>query len=133
MVPVSPADSGNVGITIPIAGGTFGKNTKGAYVGMVVGTKIAGLANTTLRSPSADYNRKNGFTLTPNYRYQTLGITSWSYVTGKATYDANRQGSGVNLLPDSGALVTDAVPGHLFYMYGAYTPRVDAYKARTGT
>lgn len=132
-MPTGVASSGNIGAIKPLPGSaSFGKNTKGAYVAMVVGTTIAGTANTILRSPSNDGIKKQGFTLTPTYRYQILNILSWDYVTGRATKGGNA-GSGITLANDSGAMPTDAVPGHLFYLYGAPLAKVDNYKPRTNS
>lgn len=127
---VSPASSGNIGTKKAVSGGTFAQMELGQYVGMVIGVKIGGQSNTILRSPSNDGVKKQGFTLTPYFTYQVLGIASWSYTTGAASYNANR-GSGVIFARDDAGFPTDAVPGEFTYLATGKVASSGRYQART--
>lgn len=59
---------------------------------------------------------------------RSVHITSWSYSTGIATKTANTVDSfGTDFVP------TRAVPGELVYTTGAKLPKMDDYKAITGS
>lgn len=126
---VSPSDSGNLGTTRPIAGGTFGKMTKGHYIGMVIMDTLAGQANTLLRSPAASYFRTKGFTLTPYYKYELFGISGWDYVTGRP-YLSGSQGTTITLNQDKSVSLSNSLQGNLRFLYGAPLPSGGGYSQR---
>lgn len=121
--------------TYKTVSGNFATMTKNQYVGMIVGAQVAGVANTILRSPSAEYFRVPYGVAQGNYRYN---ITSWDYVTGRATYGGSR-GAAVlyhDIAGNNDSLAfepfpTKAVPGHLVYFTSARDlATVTTYKAR---
>lgn len=120
---VSPNSSGNLGTFTPISGGIFAaKMSSGNFVvrgltGQVLaGNQNWGTYSTTSNTPARQsINRFKG--------YQRLHITSWNYVTGAATYGAQRGvtvlASGLNGVTgqtaDQAANPSAAVPGELVY------------------
>lgn len=115
--------------------GNFGTMTKNQYVGTIICSQVAGQANTILRSPSAEYFR---VAYNPARGSQRYGITSWDYVTGKPTFNANRganlyyhdiAGNNDNLQQEP--FPTKAIPGHLVYFYSAQdAATISFYKPR---
>lgn len=117
--------------------GNFATMTKRGFIGMVIGNQIAGVPSTLQQSPSAEFNRQSYGVSTGSYM---LGISDWSYITGKPTYNANRgvlnkfhniSGNNDNLASE--AIPTRAVPGRLVYFYSAQDLATAAnYKPKTG-
>lgn len=112
----------------------FASMEENEYVVKLVGTKIAGTADSNVTTP----NGYRGSVKALKYARGTrrLDITSWDAVTGAATYGANkgvlatyRDKAGNTL--EHEALPTNAVPGQLVYHYGTNPPKDDQYKART--
>jgi hypothetical protein len=124
---VSPASSGNTGTKTAITG-NFAKMVKGQYLIPGYSQQIAGVANTILSTPAADWKRTNGLTLVQIIKYQRLDITSWNAVTGVATKGVNA-GSTVSLAVDKAAQeTTGRLPAGLVYMVTGLTPTQDNYK-----
>jgi hypothetical protein len=118
--------------------GNFGTMTSRGFIGMVIGNQIAGVASTLQQSPAADYNRQAYGVSHGSYM---LGITDWSYITGRPTYNGNR---GVlnqyhNITSNNDTLAneprpTRAVPGRLVYFYSNQDAASTAsYKPKTGS
>ncbi len=129
----TPNQSGNLGTIKPLSATNFGKMVRGQYVAMVIGTQIAGVANSVLNIPGSEFAglRKHGFTYTPTYKYQYLSISAWNYETGRATY-SGLQGLTVTLPLDSGATgMGQGNPGWLTYLQGGLIPLNTQYKVRT--
>jgi hypothetical protein len=129
LLAVSAISSGNIGTTMPIAGGSFGKMEKGSYVGMVIGTRIARTSNTVLQSTAASFFRKKGFTLTPYYRYQLLGYSGWDYVSGRPYYSGS-QGTTITFNQDKSVSLSNSLQGNLRFLYGAPLPSGGTYSQR---
>lgn len=122
-----------------LSGGTF-KSTQpmvdGVYIGRTYGNmEIAGTASNLLKSGS-DVTRRSYHTA---FRQEAVGITDVSAFTGTVTYDAGKQGSGVQFIdPATGSQIdfeafpTDAVPGELVYMVKGIDPTQANYEKRTG-
>lgn len=114
----------------------FAQMETGEYLIKLVGTKIAGTADSSVKTPAgfgaSNKNLKYG---KGNHRYHIL---SWNAATGAATFGANRgdeftykDAAGSALAQE--ALPTNAVPGGLVYSFGAALPKNDQYKARTSS
>ena len=122
---VSPISSGNIGTSTILSARRFGKQEKGQYIAMIIGNKIANVADTSMQGGASDQVRKP-IQFTESTR--AINITSWDYVTGAATYGANR-GSGVSFGTDKASHPSGAVPGRLVYSLGG-TPTQLSYKPR---
>jgi hypothetical protein len=117
--------------------GNFSAIVPRQYVGPFIQGYLSGSVNTNFRSPAADGNFRVAY---PTWRGDNrLNITSWDYVTGKATYGGSR-GANVyfhNISSNNDSLQsepypTKAIPGHLVYFYSQQDLATTAYyKART--
>ena len=122
---VSPSTSGNLGTLQVIDGREFAHFEKGSYIGMIIGTKIAGSGDTSMQGGFSEQIKR------PIARTESdrrINITSWNAVTGAATYGGNR-GASVSFGTDDAARPTRAVPGELAFLVGG-TPSQLNYAAR---
>jgi hypothetical protein len=132
----SVLESGTVGTQKAISGGNFASMEQGAYVAKILGTKVAGITNTILRSGASHTNTRVPF----NYAKGTrrYHITAWSYTTGAATKGGSAGGRINYYDPETGntqavePYPTKAVPGRLVYMVTGKTATTDTYQAQNG-
>jgi hypothetical protein len=132
---VSPASSGNLGTQTVLSNSDFAKpNREGKYIGMIITTEIAGVANTTLQGASADfgYPRRTR----PLLSARRLDEDSWDYETGDVTKGGS-EGDSYDFHSPSGGTVSDdasgfpAIPGELVYMVTGTTATQDDYDTLT--
>ena len=123
--------SGNIGAKKANSAGTFGKMVAGQYIAKKLTSQIAGVANTTQQTGASDVGLRRP--IARFYGYTRTGITSWDYVTGEATFSADRGAavlaSGINGVTGQAADQATAFPGELVYKTGAITPVQDDYNA----
>jgi hypothetical protein len=134
---VSTASSGNLGTLKANSSAAFAyQMVAGEYVAKIIGTKVAGLSNTVLRSGAGDFGHRRPIARWEGYN--RLDITDWSYTTGAATLGG---ASGARVLPsgidgttgpdaDDAANPSFAIPGELVYMVKGSLPTQDDYKAK---
>lgn len=117
--------------------GNFGKMVSRQYVGMVIGSYVAGVASSTLRIPGAHFIRHGIPVARGNRRYN---VTSWNAVTGAATKGANA-GDAVyyhdvannNDSLQAEVMPTRAIPGELVYDSGHRSgPTMADYSQKNG-
>lgn len=116
------------------SGGVYDNQVAGNYISRFINQSIAGVANSTFRIPSSDYNR---VPYTKYISYNRNNITGWNPLTGAPTYGVNR-GVAVNLNDAAGNALTTgepyptrAVPGELVYRTGAPNPVLSDYQPIT--
>lgn len=113
----------------------FGKLVPGDYAVKLVGTKLAGTADSTITSPGGFGASKTGLYYGRGNR--RIDFTAFDVYSGTATYGSNRGDlftykkatDGTALAHE--AFPTSAIPGGLVYKYGAALPTNDQYKATT--
>jgi len=127
-------NSSSVGTTKALSSGVFASYEAGKYVMYKLGSRLAGTDNTFLLT-GVSHSGVNALHLgRGNYRYH---ITGWSYTTGAATKGGNAGDAFTYFDPENNTTInveprpTADVPGELVYMYGALTPAMADYKART--
>ncbi len=114
---VSPVSSGNVGIGVAIANGSFNVNTDGNYIAIMLGTKIAGTTSTVLRSAYGIPGNKN-------VRYhgdRRYGVNTWDsnhIITKHATAGNYVAASGLDGVTGAAADHGSRHPGELTFMAG---------------
>lgn len=124
---VSPTSSGNLGTIKAVSAGTFGKQTSGQYMARLLGTKIAGVNTSVLKSGASDFGVRKPIPRLEKTQY--VGITSWDYVTGRATFSVNK-GVSESFGTDNAARPTNAVPGKLVFFTGKPVPSATSYAAK---
>jgi len=134
---VSPDSSGNLGTIKANSSATFAyQMVEGEYVAKIIGTKIAGITNTVLRSGAGDFGHRRPIARWEGY--YRLNITDWSYTTGAATYGGSEGDqvvpTGIDATTGPGvyeaANPTWAIPGELVYMIKGSLPTQDDYKSK---
>lgn len=118
-----PVQSSNIGTTKVISGGEFAYTRNSKFVGVFVTTSIAGVANTTLRSPGTENAGVERLRVV--YRgNRRLDYSSWDYVTGELTKGANAGAQMLPIDPDTGndASPESYVPAEFVMMTGGVTP-----------
>lgn len=124
---VSAESSGNLGTRKINTSGVFGKLTEGQYNVRLLGTTIAGVSTSVLKSGASDWGVRR-----PIHKLESarrLHITSWNYATGAATYGGSR-GASVSFGNDNAARPSLSVPGKLTFFTGKPVPAATAYASK---
>lgn len=130
---VSPSESGNIGTQRVLSGGTFGYFADDKYIGPFIGEGLAGIPGGKTSPGNAGITYKLPYA-NGNYRYH---ITSWDYVTGRATHGGNAGDLFTYWDAENGQAIahepfpTRTVPGELTYQMGSNTPVMDDYEGKT--
>lgn len=119
-----------------VSDGTYAKTATGSYVAKKLTTTLAGVANTALYSGAADFGGRKSQHTIKNIRTAYLKVLTWTgSKDGLPTYSKTvnvRNPQQNDYGNDEGANTTRAIPGELQFMYGAITPQMSDYPARTG-
>lgn len=124
---VIPAVSSTAGTAKPISAGTYRNFDNSYFVAKVIGTKIAGVATTLLRSGTSEFGQRRISALKIGDR--RYNVTSWNYATGRPTKGGNA-GDNYTFGSSDDSRGTAAEPGEIVYMKGGLTPYQDGYKPR---
>lgn len=114
----------------------FATMTAGEYVAKILGTQIAGTADTFLASGAAYTSGRQPINFLESMKVAMLTGRSWTGgQDGPPNYTDTVSESTLDYTSamgnDDAARPTDAVPGELTYRTGAATPTQDEYAART--
>jgi len=122
------------GVDPLISGRRFASMAEGEYIGTIIGTKIAGTTDNTLRSGASHHSQ-------PSMHYargwRRKHLTGFNILTGAATYGGNAGDLSTYIDPVSGSAQavepypTNAVPGEFVYHEGKALPTQDDYQPRT--
>ena len=115
--------------------GTYNVMAEGKYIARFIsGGTLAGIANNALVFTSAQKIRRHIDGSNSTYRYD---ITSWDYVTGRATKGANAGAAysfvdpvGGGTANDSAIIPTMAIPGEFTYLVTGQVPTNVDYAAK---
>lgn len=124
---ILPTASSTAGTSKPISAGVYRNFDNSYYVAKVIGTKIAGVSTTLLRSGTAEFGQRRITALKVNDRQ--YNVTSWNYVTGRPTKGGSA-GSVTTFGTSDDSRGNANKPGEIAYLRGGLIPYQDSYKPR---